>query len=69
MVELQAVSVRNGIHIGGSEFASVFMGQKSWDEVKGTFDAFVPDLVNNLAWWTSATKLAREAEQQEAVAA
>ncbi len=69
LVELQAVSVRQGIHIGGSEFASVFMGQKSWDEVKGTFDAFVPDLVNNLAWWTSATKLAREAEQQEAVAA
>jgi hypothetical protein len=45
------------------------MGQKSWDEVKGTFDAFVPDLINNLAWWTTATKLAREAEQQEAVAA
>ncbi len=69
MVELQAVSVRNGIHIGGSEFAGLMMGQKSWDEVKGTFDAFVPDLINNLAWWTSATKLAREAEQQEAVAA
>src|SRR3569623_1570155 len=34
MVELQAVSVRHGIHIGGSEFASVFMGKKPWDEVK-----------------------------------
>lgn len=69
MVELQAVSVRHGIHIGGSEFASVFMGQKPWDEVKLTFDAFVPDLLNNLAWWTNATKTAREAEQRQAAAA
>ena len=69
MVELQAASVRHGIHIGGSEFASVFMGQRSWDEVKTSFDAFVPDLLNNLAWWTNATKVAREVELEEAVAA
>ncbi len=68
-VELQAVSVRQGIHIGGSEFASVFMGQKSWDDVKVTFDGFAPDLINNLAWWTNATKAAREADEQQAVAA
>lgn len=68
-VELQAVPVRHGIHIGGSEFASVFMGQKTWDDVKGTFDAFVPDLLNNLVWWTNATKTAREAGEREAAAA
>ena len=62
MVELQAVSVRHGVHIGGSEFAAVLMGQKTWDEIKGQFDAFVPDLLDNLAWWTNATKAAREAE-------
>lgn len=69
MVELQAVPVRHGIHIGGSEFAAVFMGQKPWDEVKGTFDAFVPDLLNNLVWWTNATKTAREADAQQATQA
>lgn len=69
MVELQAVSVRHGIHIGGSEFASVFMGQKPWDEVKKTFDPMVPDLLNNLVWWTNATKNAREEEAQQQAAA
>ena len=69
MVELQSVPVRQAIHIGGSEFASVLMGQKSWDEVKATFDAFVPDLVNNLAWWTNATKAARAADIAQQAAA
>jgi NAD(P)H-dependent FMN reductase len=69
MVELQAVSVRHGVHIGGSEFASVFMGQRPWDEVKTTFDPFVPDLLNNLVWWTEATKAARESEVAEQAAA
>jgi NAD(P)H-dependent FMN reductase len=69
LVELQAVPVRQGIHIGGAEFAAVFMGKKSWDEVKGTFDAFVPDLLNNLVWWTNATRVAREADEADAKAA
>jgi NAD(P)H-dependent FMN reductase len=69
MVELQAVSVRQGIHIGGSEFASVFMGKKSWDEVKSTFDGFAGDLLSNLLWWTNATKTAREADQVAAAKA
>jgi NAD(P)H-dependent FMN reductase len=69
MVELQAVSVRHGIHIGGSEFASVYMGQRPWDEVKKTFDPMVPDLLNNLVWWTNATKNAREEDAQQQAAA
>lgn len=69
MVELQAVSVRQGIHIGGSEFANVFMGQKSWDEVKGTFDPFVPDLLDNLVWWTNATRTARSRDEEAREAA
>ncbi len=67
--ELQAVPVRQSIHIGGSEFFSVFMGQKSWDDVKASFDPFVPDLLDNLAWWTNATKAAREEDQAQAEAA
>jgi NAD(P)H-dependent FMN reductase len=71
MVELQAVSVRHGIHIGGSDFAAVFMGKKPWDEVKLGQDPFVPDLLNNLVWWTNATRNARladAAQQQQAAA-
>ena len=69
VVELQAVPVRHGIHIGGSEFASIMFGQKTWDEVKGTFDQFTPDLLNNLVWWTNATKTAREADAAAAAKA
>jgi NAD(P)H-dependent FMN reductase len=69
MVELQAASVRQGIHIGGSEFAGIMMGQRTWDDIKPTFEAFVPDLLNNLSWWTHATRTAREADEQQAVAA
>ncbi|HHY48380.1 MAG TPA: NAD(P)H-dependent oxidoreductase [Alphaproteobacteria bacterium] len=68
-VELQAVPVRHAVHIGGSEFASLLMGQKTWDDVKSTFDAFVPDLLNNLVWWTNATRTARAADEREAQAA
>lgn len=69
MVELQAASVRHGIHIGGSDFVPIMMGQKTWDEVKGSLDGFVPDLLNNLEWWTKATKTAREADAEQQAAA
>ena len=59
-VELQAAPVRQGIHVGGSEFMGIMMGQKTWDDVAPTFDAFAPDLLNNLVWWTNATKAARD---------
>lgn len=62
MVELQAVPVRHAIHIGGSDFVPIMMGQKSWDDTKGSFDAFVPELLDNLVWWTNATRNAREAD-------
>jgi NAD(P)H-dependent FMN reductase len=61
MVELQAVPVRQAVHIGGSDFIPIMMGQKSWDDVKGNFDMFVPDVLDNLVWWTNATKTARDA--------
>jgi NAD(P)H-dependent FMN reductase len=68
VVELQAVPTRQAIHIGGSDFVPLMMGQKTWDEVKGNFDAFVPDMLDNLVWWTNATKTARDADAK-AVAA
>ncbi|MEQ1770576.1 MAG: NADPH-dependent FMN reductase [Devosia sp.] len=69
MVELQAVSVRHGIHIGGSDFGPVMMGQKTWDDVLPGQVPYTKDLLDNLAWWTNATKAAREADQVAAKAA
>jgi NAD(P)H-dependent FMN reductase len=69
MVELQAVPVRQAIHIGGSDFVPIMFGQKTWDETKGNFDQFVPDVLDNLAWWTNATKAARDADAAKATQA
>lgn len=69
MVELQAAPVRHAIHIGGSDFIPIMMGQKTWDETKGNFDAFVPDVIENIVWWSNATRAARAAEAAQAKAA
>jgi NAD(P)H-dependent FMN reductase len=68
-VELQAVSVRHGVHIGGSDFGAAFMGEKTWDEVLEGQVPYTKDLLDNLAWWTNATKAAREADEVTAKAA
>ena len=65
LAELQAAQVRTAIHIGGSDFIPIMMGQKSWDDVKGSFDAFVPGFLDDLAWWTKATKAARQQDQAQ----
>lgn len=69
MVELQAVPVRHAVHIGGSDFIPIMMGQQTWDDAKGKFDMFVPELLDNLVWWTKATKSAREADAAAAAKA
>ncbi len=66
MVELQAVSVRHAVHIGGSDFVPLMMGQKTWEETAPNFDAFVPDVLDNLVWWTNATRAARLADAAKA---
>jgi len=69
MVELQAAPVRHAVHIGGSDFLPIMMGQKTWEESKSKFDPFVPELLDNLLWWTNATKTAREADLAKKAAA
>jgi NAD(P)H-dependent FMN reductase len=69
MVELQAVSIRHGVHVGGSDFGPVMMGQKTWDDVLPGQVPYTKDLLDNLAWWTNATKAARAADAVEAKAA
>ena len=61
MVELQAVPVRHAVHIGGSDFMPIIMGKKTWDESKANFDPFVPEMLDNLVWWTKATMAAKAA--------
>jgi len=63
MVELQAVSVRHGVHIGGADFMAVMFGQKTWDDILPTYVPFTKDLFDNLRWWAAATKAARQAEK------
>jgi NAD(P)H-dependent FMN reductase len=69
MTEVQAVSVRQGVHIGGSDFMPIMFGQKTWEETAPNFVPFTGELLENLAWWTNATKAAREATAAEAKAA
>jgi len=69
MVELQAVPVRHAVHIGGSDFVPIMFGQKTWEETAPRFDQFVPEMLDNLVWWTNATKTARAADAAKAAQA
>lgn len=63
MVELQAASVRHGVHIGGADFMAVMFGQKTWDDILPNYVPSTKDLFDNLRWWTAATKAGRAAEK------
>ena len=69
LVELQAVPVRHAVHIGGSDFLPIMMGQKTWEETAPNFVPFTGEMLENLAWWTNATKAARDADAAKAKAA
>lgn len=62
-VELQMVPLRNAVHIGGGDFMAVSpLGANGpmsdiEDHLKGSLGAMLDELV----WWTNATKAAREA--------
>jgi NAD(P)H-dependent FMN reductase len=68
LVEQQTVNVRHAIHIGGADFVAVMFGQKSWDDILPTYEQFAPELLDNLLWWTEATKAKREADKVRAAA-
>ncbi|RYE78624.1 MAG: NADPH-dependent oxidoreductase [Hyphomicrobiales bacterium] len=69
LVESQAVPVRHAVHIGGSDFLPIMMGQKTWEESAPNFVPFTGEMIENLAWWTNATKAARDADAAKAQAA
>lgn len=68
-VEMQMVSTRSAVHIGGSDFFAVHpLGQqnKAFSEIEGSIGPSANDMLDQLIWWGKATKSARE---ESAVAA
>ncbi|GHA15648.1 FMN reductase [Devosia pacifica] len=67
-IELQMVPVRSGVHIGGSEFMKVHpLGENG--DISNIEPAILPgmnDLLDQLVWWTSATKAQRERDAANA---
>ena len=71
-VELQMVSTRSAVHIGGSDFFAVHpLGQqnKEISEIEGSIGGAAADMLKQIVWWGNATKLAREADAAAAQAA
>lgn len=61
-VELQMVPLRNAVHIGGSEFFKVWRGGQNapMSEIEGVLEGSLKGMLEELVWWTKATKAARE---------
>ena len=57
--ELQMVSVRHAVHIGGGDFLGLFQQGKSFDDFPHLAQSAVP-MLDELAWWTKTLKPARE---------
>lgn len=63
-IELQMVSTRSAVHIGGGDFFAVHpMGGQNKDiaEIEGTIGASATAMLDELDWWTRATMAARTA--------
>ncbi|WP_088345943.1 MULTISPECIES: NAD(P)H-dependent oxidoreductase [Rhodomicrobium] len=56
--ELQMVSVRNAVHIGGGEFMALWQQGKSFEEFPHLAQTAVP-MLDELAWWAKVLKHAR----------
>lgn len=58
-IELQMAPIRQSIHLAGADFFALMQGQK---EVKdfAYLNDLATDLLEHLAWWTTALKQARE---------
>lgn len=62
-VELQMVPLRNAVHIGGGDFFKVWSGGQDApiSEIEGNLKGSLDAMLDELVWWTKATKAAREA--------
>ncbi|MCF3972807.1 NADPH-dependent FMN reductase [Paracoccus salsus] len=61
-IELQMVPLRNAIHIGGGDFMKVSpMGENApMSEIEDHLEGGLDGMLDELVWWTNATKAARE---------
>jgi NAD(P)H-dependent FMN reductase len=59
--ELQMVSVRNAVHIAAADFLGLWRQGKSFDDLPHLAQSAAP-MLDELAWWTKALKVAREKE-------
>jgi len=57
--ELQMVSVRNAVHITGGDFLGLWQQGKSFDDFPHLAQA-AAGMLDELAWWAKALKIARE---------
>jgi NAD(P)H-dependent FMN reductase len=62
-VELQMVSTRSAVHIGGSDFMAVFPmgGNKAIEEIEAGLLPAAKAALDELVWWAKATMAARAA--------
>jgi NAD(P)H-dependent FMN reductase len=58
-IELQMAPVRSSVHIQGGDFMQIMMGQKTLQELD-YMPPLVTTMLDDLAWWTNALKVARE---------
>jgi NAD(P)H-dependent FMN reductase len=60
-VELQMVSTRSAVHIGGSDFMAVFpmFGNKPIEEIEAALLPSANAALDDLNWWAKATMAAR----------
>lgn len=60
-IELQMVSTRSAVHIGGSDFMKVFPmgGNKPIEEIEQALLPAATNALDELSWWANATMAAR----------
>lgn len=70
-VELQMVSTRSAVHVGGADFFKVhpgFNGTGNLDDIEDSIGASTKSMLDDLAWWVNATRTARAADALEEAA-
>ncbi|MEA2824693.1 MAG: hypothetical protein QOF03_1175 [Alphaproteobacteria bacterium] len=63
--ELQMVSLRHAVHIGGMDFLGLFQQGKSFDDFPHLAKSAGP-MLDEISWWASVLKPARELQEKAA---
>ena len=66
--ELQMVSTRAAVHIGGTDFFTVWGGggNQPMSAIEGNLAGSTKEMLDQLVWWGNATKTAREQDASAA---